>query len=75
MHCALQEIRAARAPIKAKIEGGVLDGLDVELQEPDLELLVEDMTSGCAVVHRYVLFSTDERGVRHYYHQWRGLEA
>jgi hypothetical protein len=68
-------IREPRVPIKAKIEGGAFDGINLELQEPELELLIEDMTSECPVVHRYVLFNTDEKGVRHYYHQWRGAEG
>ena len=58
--------------IKATIEGGRFDGLDLDLQEHKIELLLEDTSSGRAVVHRYVLQYTDADGVRHYYRQWQG---
>lgn len=53
--------------MKAKIVGGPFDGREIELQEPKLELLLDDTSSGRLVTLRYVLHFTDKRGVGHYY--------
>lgn len=53
--------------IPAILDGGPLDGRELQVPEESLELQLDDDTSGRVVTVRYVLHYTDKKGVRHYY--------